>query len=117
APNFRAAMTSERCIQAVAATDPVLEATVEKCAATLASSNGKVAHNENQAMALTMLELSRALDSNFYRSGLTPGERFAADAWSRVILPRDVAEIQHFWANNGWIVCPNPAPDAYFGPN
>jgi hypothetical protein len=62
-----------------------------------------------------MIELSRALDSDFYTSSLGLLEKATTQFFSRDTLPHLIASGQRYWRTR-WISCPNPG-SATFGSN
>jgi hypothetical protein len=66
---------------------------------------GKVAgypipHNQSHAFLLVLIELSRALDTEYYKAGLSLKQRRYAENMARQILPVFIARGQHYSQNH-----------------
>jgi hypothetical protein len=57
----------------------------------------EVPHNQYHAFVMMLIELSRALDTDFYRVALTPEQASYANQLSRHVLPRIIAGAQRYF--------------------
>jgi predicted transglutaminase-like cysteine proteinase len=70
-----------------------------------------LAHNEYQAFVMALIELSRALDTEFYKGDLPANQRQSVDVVARQEIPAIVAGAQHFYRNRFTL---QRTPDAPF---
>jgi hypothetical protein len=66
-----------------------------------AAANKPQAHNEYQAFLMAQMELSRALDTEFYKANLSSTRRAYVESVARSQIPTIVARAQHYFRNKG----------------
>ncbi len=72
-----------------------------------------IAHNENHAFGMALIELTRAIESPFYR---TSDDEFGSASWSRVLFPLYVARIQRYFVNHLQQTYDVPSAGSAFNP-